>query len=131
MGPCCRLMFNAYYCLPQALLAADLCRLLRSNGLPTRILVHDHNFKHASSAVQTLRLARARLDGCVDGTAWHAYQGSPNDLNDEELTMVRMGHPASRVGVFMVCHRDFFVIRISLVGLLFPMTDEILPSHPF
>lgn len=72
----------------QALLAADLCRLLRSNGLPTRILVHDHNFKHASSAVQTLRLARARLDGCVDGTAWHAYQGSPNDLNDEELTML-------------------------------------------
>lgn len=60
----------------QARLAALLSRLLRANGLATRVLGHDHNYSLVKRAEALLAAASP---GDIDGTAWHAYQGRPAD----------------------------------------------------
>eukprot|EP00928_Gymnodinium_smaydae_P025100 TRINITY_DN20107_c0_g1_i1.p1 TRINITY_DN20107_c0_g1~~TRINITY_DN20107_c0_g1_i1.p1 ORF type:complete len:640 (-),score=53.40 TRINITY_DN20107_c0_g1_i1:292-2211(-) len=61
----------------QGMLAQMLVRLLRSNGLSTRVVGHDHNYDLAGRCKRMLRAA----GGLLDGTAWHAYGGHPCALD--------------------------------------------------
>lgn len=65
----------------QAELGRQLVRMLRSNGLATRVIGHDHNYSHAQHAADLLR----RAGDVLDGTAWHAYEGAPDALRDETV----------------------------------------------
>merc|ERR1719259_1571038 len=60
----------------QAAVARALVPLLRSNGLDTLVLGHDHNYSDLEGAVELL----ARAGDVLDGTAWHAYEGKPSAL---------------------------------------------------
>eukprot|EP00928_Gymnodinium_smaydae_P021451 TRINITY_DN18369_c0_g1_i1.p1 TRINITY_DN18369_c0_g1~~TRINITY_DN18369_c0_g1_i1.p1 ORF type:complete len:661 (-),score=96.78 TRINITY_DN18369_c0_g1_i1:199-1941(-) len=61
----------------QGMLARTLVYLLRTNGLSTRVLGHDHNYDLAVNCQHMLRAA----GGVLDGTAWHAYGGQPTALD--------------------------------------------------
>lgn len=60
----------------QAQFAKALVPVLRCNGIKTRVIGHDHDYKYKGEVLELLRLA----GNVLDGTAWHAYEGTPETL---------------------------------------------------
>jgi len=65
----------------EAKLAKALVPLLRRNGVDTLVLGHDHNYDIWERAAELIE----RAGDVLDGTAWHAYMGSPEVLADKRL----------------------------------------------
>lgn len=76
-----------------AVLRDDVLPALRAAGLPTRVLLYDHNWDRPDYPDSILSDPRVRTSGQVAGIAWHGYGGVPG-----AQTLLHEKYP--RVGEF-------------------------------